>query len=615
MTSEQIAYKERKVGQKHELAIKRAEINNASSLDEKNSLKSDYKLLKKKHKEALKDIKYHDPVVTAVRMQLKEQSSSSGFFSSRPTFFRYIFEALKFIILTVLLFAIIYFLLFFRIISNTDRFGIRFVTVVFTLISIVLVLTSSTSFAKLLYERNDNRLLFTFPLTHFQVFLSKVLVFAIEDIKRSAFVYFPLFLAIGISAKMGISYYLWILFMFPFIALIFLSLGMVFAILVFVILRGFSRFKYSGFLIIIVAVIAIAGLFIFAVYNLPSNFNLIGRFGEYYQLIQNFMKSVDTTAVPFNYIVRMLIGTEFNNSLDFKVTLQMWMTLFILIVSLVGIFTGGFFLHKALFYKIATAEGERQRANKKEMKNLSNRPFTSALRNEWKGYGRSPLQFISKYLLIVFVPFVVMLLVLLVHGMSARARGYEITVAFSILMLLLSFLASNVFASHLLSSDGKASYHLKTSPVKPQTMINAKLLTHVLIHVGLLIGTISAVAVVSRERIDPAIWVFALIIILFFDFAHLLYSVSLDISNPQFARYVNGQPISLNPNKTHSAAMAVIISVLVSGLILFCIFAVNFGAFDPYGIFWRLSVAACLVFTGSVVYYYYQYKVYIRDFC
>lgn len=564
----------------------------------------------KKHASIKEKLRFN-PVLTAVKMQLKDKSARSSFLAGKPAFFRYIFDAVKFVLFTAVFWALFFALTQFHLISLNFRVPSSFVVFVFTIIEFILIIASSFSLSKQLYFSDDNKLLFTFPLTHFQVFISKMIVFLLEDLKRNAFVFFPLFIATGIVSGMSAPYYFWLLLMYPLITLISFSLGSLFSLVFTFVGKIFSRFRYTGIVTVTILLLTIAGLFVWLVLNLPKDFDLIGKFGYYYGKINAFLVAFSKGYNPFSFVGTIVLGSNYNMSINFRVTREMVIIIAIFVGIIAIVFTGAFFLQRFFFYKVATSENNPQEGKHTKRENRPHRPFLSNFMNEWQGYGREPLQFISRYIILLLTPFVISTLVLVVSAQNARFHGLRIAVAFALFILLIGLLTSNVYASSMLSSDGKAAYHLKTSPTPPRTVILSKLLTHAIIHLFVIIICITICAVIL-ETISPLVWVFATISVLALDLGHVFYSIGLDLSNPQHHRYVSNRAVSTNPNETASIAFAFVVSGIYFGVQLFSLFAVRFPT--PSGIYWREMIACLMYAVFYVIYFRYQYKVYIRSF-
>ena len=557
---------------------------------------------------------FFKPLSAAVKMQMREKTASSKFFSEKPAFFRYIFEILKLLIITASFYGIYYVLTSFSLISLSNRVPSNFLLFIYTIALAILIFTSAFSLTKKLYFSTDNNILFILPLTHFQVFLSKLIVFWLGDIKRNATVFFPIFVAAGIVSGLSYGYYLWLIPAFCVVSLITLSLGTILSVLFMFIGRLLSRFKYNGLILIILFIIGFIFLFWFVQQNIPENFNLVGRFGYYYRLIKDFLTNFSRSLPPMRWVTELIVGSRYDNSNQFIVTSQMGIIYGLLLGVVVAVATIGFFLQRFFFYRMATSERETTNTKvTKPKKNKLHRPFLSGLILEWKEYGRHPVQFFSRYLLLFLLPFISVIAAILVQGMNARFAGYQIMLGFLVMGALMCLLISNGFISSLLSKDGKSSYVLKTTPVSPQTLIAGKLLTHAVIHIVVVSALVISLRLVFTS-LPTEPWLYVVFGLLFLDFGHILFSLGLDISNPQTQRYINGIALSMNPNQTKSTIAAYVIAAAYGGIYLYAIFAISFERNDTFGILWRLMIAAIFYFAFYVFVYIRQYKTYMREF-
>ena len=59
-----------------------------------------------------------------------------------------------------------------------------------------------------LFSSKENAALMAFPCKYSEVFLSKILLFSLEELKKSVYFLLPLLIGIGVNAQVGWAYWL-----------------------------------------------------------------------------------------------------------------------------------------------------------------------------------------------------------------------------------------------------------------------------------------------------------------------------------------------------------------------------------------------------------------------
>jgi len=145
--------------------------------------------------------------------------------------------------------------------------------------------------------------------------------------------------------------------------------------------------------------------------------------------------------------------------------------------------------------------------------------------------------------------------------------GDIITTSFNIFLMLIIILSNNVNMSSVLSKEGNAYYHLKTSPIKLKLVIMSKLFLNVIFSVASIITT--SIIFFNFSKIGFWNSMFVCLIVIFVYLGHLLWSMETDILNPKYKNYNNGISYVVNPNESFSIFLAFFISLIIFGITLF----------------------------------------------
>ncbi|MDR3318726.1 MAG: hypothetical protein LBS99_04745, partial [Clostridiales bacterium] len=151
------------------------------------------------------------PLITLVMMQIKEKFNLKFLKSRKKTAFTLIFKALQFVIATVALYALFYLSVFLKVLSFNAILYAETIMLIFIALQVMAIITTTVGLVKSLYLSGDNELLLTFPVSANKVFLSKLIVFFINELRKNYLLFLPMFVAFGILDKMAFYYYLWVL--------------------------------------------------------------------------------------------------------------------------------------------------------------------------------------------------------------------------------------------------------------------------------------------------------------------------------------------------------------------------------------------------------------------
>ena len=293
----------------------------------------------------------------------------------------------------------------------------------------------------------------------------------------------------------------------------------------------------------------------------------IESWGDTYWEIQAFLKDYTRTFAPIYAFTELIVGKTVGLvSIVFHSDTLKY--LLILIALAIVLLVLCFVCSKPLFYRMASTPFEFKKKNTiKEKKNVKHSPFFSAIKKEFTIGIRSGSFMKLGAVLVVVMPAAIFLLNKIYGAMSTRHLGTQMTICFSVMIILLILTMTNIDIASVYSRDGSSSYLNKVQPAPYTTLLISKLVFPMIIA---LIGTVFTVNIFAIEAalkpLDAAmigVTVYAVYI------AHLFSSAESDIMNPQYEQYSTFNEHANNPNETMSGISAIIFSVIVFVIALF----------------------------------------------
>ena len=556
---------------------------------------------------------------TLVIMQLKDKLNISVFKNFKELARLILFMLLKFLIVTF----VTYFLLFFGqkiglfYYSESSRIMILVMT-----ISLVLSLISCTKDLMMsLYFSDDNRVLITFPVDTNILFISKIIVFYIYELKRSLGFLIPICLGclIQLYTRGMVSWTVFLWMWLPMLLIVALPvlLGAVLSIPSMYVYRFIKRTRITQIILFLVAL----ALFIWGSVSLigliPSNINLLQDWGKVSNWIRDFLVNVEKYLVPVKQLVSILIGEHTGEAAPFFLN---WVTVikFLILIGVNAVLLAlTFFLSRPLFFGMMAKNFEMNKSMAMAHKNHHHGKYFTFVNKELKINLRT-LSISVNYLMVYIVtPILVLLLNALYKAMETNYRGDVLKCTFNFLIMCLPMLASNAMVATYYSREGRAGYLKRTKPIDALYPLFAKLVFNALFS----IPSIFASAFIFGHAIGFSFGYCMLIGcgVLFIHLGHMIWSATLDIMNPMNEQYATTGVTIDNPNENKSTLLAFLVSFIYAFLAFFFFYEAGKGASNlvaddfAKGVI-RVALVG-FVFMASLVYLFIaKVKAYYYDF-
>ncbi len=444
-----------------------------------------------------------------------------------------------------------------------------FIFLVF-LLQLLSILTSTVSLSHDLYTSRDNMLLMTYPVKHIAVFISKLVVQYILELRRSLMLTLPLFFAYGISAQgslsahfvLGAFAYAVLLPLLPVLIGSLLSIPFVYLSKVFkradVVKGVFTLLLFAGLITILA--------FLVNWLNEIGEIRLVAIWNRFQREFNGFLESANRFSLYVNFVGHSMLDKE-----PLSVFLN-WLYMFATIVGLTGLV-----LLAALptFYRLASSATENASNRPHKGKNKTHKStFFTFVRKETTLALRNLANFASDYVFLFAMPFILILMMTIFTHINRNSLGFSLTYGILALVTMVLLSVSNTASATAISSEGNEFVLLKTAPGDTKNIIWSKLLLNfVIAFVSTLISYILLTVFLSVDaangRINIGIvWViFGLSVLL--EVGQLLGAIQYDILNPRLREFANSQ----NKNEIKSSSRSILSGLVTAFMGTILIFA------------------------------------------
>ncbi len=499
---------------------------------------------------------------TLTAMQLKEKMDRSKSQSFAKRFFPIIYFILGFVAVTAICFLLFKAANILSIFSLVGDIPVSVMAIVFGGMTLLSIVFTIFGLVKSLYLSRDNLVLLTFPVKPSIVFLSKLLVYYIYELRKNFLFLIPFFVAYGLVKSLAVFYFIWVLLLFLFVSLLPVLIAAILSIPALFICQLCRKFRILQYILILAGIAGVAWGVVSAISIIPDNIDLVATWGTTYWKIQDFLSAFEDKFGILVKFTQLIIGKRvgMSNVLFTKQTLPHLLILIGVIVALVGLC---FALSQPLFYNMASKPFEyRKRVFDKSKPNRKTPVFLSALKKEWI-VGLRDNSILSLFVqTVVVLPIAIELLNKLYSAMDTRFFGQQLGIAFNLLIVLLFMLSGSIRIASAYSKDGSTAYLNKVQPSTYGKLLFAKLV------IPLIVGFASAVAttvVFARHSglgtLENVL--FGATAYLFYA-THLIWSAEMDLMNPQYAQYATFASQTNNPNENKSTILCFVISFLVA---------------------------------------------------
>ena len=536
---------------------------------------------------------------TLVMMQLRDKLDLSFIRSTRSTIIKVVLSIVKLVVVTAVFFLLFYVCNILSLFYPSSFIPDTVVNVIFTLIQLMSIITCTLGLTRTLYMTADNKVLMTLPVSSTQVYVSKLILYYIFELKKNVTLTLPLFIAYGIVNGAILYYYPWLLFCFLFVSLVPVAIASIISIPTMFVWNFVKGHKWLQITLTVVVsalviwgIVAVSGL-------IPTNIDIMGQWYAITLKIQDFLNGFARIFAPYYYLTLMMVGGTLRIGSVRMIQGDTFMYWGIMLASVSALLALSFAVARPLFIYMASRQFEyekrtvKPRANRVHKKRTS--PFFESLTMELK----SSTFVISSIIQLVLPAIAILFLNKLYASMNTNYSGQVMTKAFNLLVMMVMTLAFNNTYASIYSKEGAARNILKTRPQKPIYTLFGRILFRAAVIVVSTLAVVIVYANVSSAKTSEII-LMGMITLLVSE-AHLLWCAEMDVMNNYADQY---QTVGIQFDSPNERNATIISFLLAAFFAVMYYFVSDAGLFGQNGSVSSLlkGLFVAILFTAARVY-------------
>ncbi len=504
---------------------------------------------------------------TLFKMQLKEKIDLSFLKSKKQTLFKVIFSILGFAVITALAYLVLWLCQFLNLFSALNHVPLSLMSFILFIIFVLNLITCTVGLSKTLYYAKDNQVLVTYPVNPNVLFLSKMLVYYINEIKKAFSFVIPIFVAYGLLCGFSIIYFIWCPVMLVIFTAIPVLLGGLLSIPMNYIMGFLKRYPIVKIILIFLALVALVTGVVLIISMIPENINLIKSWTYVAKAIRNFLSSFIKIFYPFYALVIFLCG-KYENMTTTLFTEYSYIVLLVMLAVIVVLIGINLITSRPLYLRMITKQFEfNKNTELKNKKNKAHGKFLSTCLYEAKKNLRDTSVLSVSIATTLIAPIAILLLNTIYSAISTRLLGDYFTISFNILIIMLFVLAHNLNVSSVYSRDGEALYLNKIKPNSPFVVLFPRLFYNFAFTLLILIASCLVFFTYSTLSVIECILLF--FAMLFIALTHMVWSAEIDFLNPKSNVFKTEGMAGINPNELKSMILMFLMAGLTFGITLF----------------------------------------------
>lgn len=413
---------------------------------------------------------------------------------------------------------------------------------------IVSVIACLSSMMLTLFASKENTMLLAFPCNYSEIFLSKIIVFALEEMKKNLYFLLPMMVGFGIIGKVELAFWLQIPVMWLALCMFPVFIGAALAIPAIFI----KRFMQNHVWLYAIVMAIVAGAAFFGIFTFLSGveipIRLVAMYGKFIATIKHSFVLVNKFALFYNWIGLAMFGE----------TVYLYLPLTLLILAVLGVLC--FVVAMPFYFKAASASNENS-TTKKHKLTMSKKGglFGTFFRKELKIQFRT-FQSVNSMIIVVFIfPLITYVFNFLMSAINTNSMGRYMSIAFN-MMIILSLLGThNANSAASISMEGNEFAVLKTAPSNTSVIAWAKLAVSGLVNLASL--CMMACMLLMTTRLQAVDIIFLMLSILCISLGQIAWGFEFDIRNPKITEYATkGDGVTDNGNVAKAMAIAFLVA-------------------------------------------------------
>ncbi|MBO7345170.1 MAG: hypothetical protein J6U92_04450 [Clostridia bacterium] len=498
---------------------------------------------------AFRRVKYLSLMQMGEQLRLKKSRTKK-----MHAFFTFLKTCVSLAISVVMIFVLSYMKTGFQVAPSKEMF------MTFILITQVINIIACTgSMMPIMYTSKENAMLLVFPCTYGEIFLSKIVVFAIAELKKSIFFLVPILLGFGFVSG-GVSYWLLVLPMWFVLCLLPVLFGALFSIPV-IYIKRFLEKHLTIYATIVMLSITIAFLGVsFLLSKLPDPLRLVAIYGEFIAGVEGWFSSVSSWALWYMFIGNAMYGE------------MIYLYLPLSIAVFVALAVACFLIARPFYFKAVSSTVEAGRTKKhKNKKHKFNNVFLTFFRKEMKLFFRNSQSVNSAVSTILLFPFLSYVFNFVLIAINKNSLGEFMSVAFNVMITLSILSANNANVASAISSEGNEFAILKTAPSNTSIICWAKIAVTSIVNVVALLATFMMLTFTTALS-GTTLLLMALVLLLITT-GHIFWSFQMDINNPRILDYaMKGNNVVDNANVAKAILVGFAVATIAGVLTLLLLY-------------------------------------------
>ena len=423
---------------------------------------------------------------------------------------------------------------------------------------IVSIISCLSSMMLTLFASKENTMLLAFPCNYSEIFLSKIIVFALEEMKKNLYFMLPLLVGFGMNSEVGLAFWLQLPIMWLALCLIPVFIGSILAIPVIFI----KRFLQNHVWLYAIMMVLVFGVVFFSIFKVLSGvqlpINIVAVYGKFIAGVKQGFITVNKFALFYNWIGKALYGE--------MIFLYLPLTLVIMVALCVVCFVTAM----PFYFKAASASNENS-TTKQHRLTMSKKGglFGTFFRKELKIQLRT-CQSVNDMLTVVFLfPLITYVFNFLMAAINTSSMGRYMSIAFN-MMIILSLLGThNANSAASISIEGNEFAVLKTAPSNTSVIVWAKLAVTGIVNFASLCMMAAMLMMTTRLSLLDVVLLMASSLCI--SLGQIAWGAEFDIRKPKITEYATkGDGVTDNGNIAKAMAVAFLVSTVfgVIGLLL-----------------------------------------------
>ena len=469
-----------------------------------------------------------------------------------------------------------------------------FTTVIF-LTQIISIVTCVGSMMDVLYNSKENTMLLAFPCNYNEVFISKIIVFALEEIRKSCFFILPFLVSYGMISDGGAAYWAQLIPLWIFIVLFPVLFSAIISIPAIFVKKFLGNHPVLFGVLVALLLGGVFALVTYALSFLPTPVKLIAFYNTFMNAFRAILIKINKFSLFYQLIGKGMFGK------------WVYMTFPVIAVIFFGTMLLCFFVAMPFYFKAASSSAEHSTGgHHKVVKTRFNNLFMTFFRKEVKLMFRSSKSLNSALSIVLVFPIISYIMNFIVAAVRTNVYGDYMTIAFNIMITLSLIGTYNANCASAISQEGSEFAVLKAAPSDTTLATWAKLALTMVVDV---LAVLTMCLVITFTTTLPAQDIALMAgIILPVSLGNVLWSFQIDLLNPKINDYaVKGDAVVDNPNIAKALLFGFLISTIIGAVSLLLLI-------DNYASGWARIYAIGYGFFGIRLYLYKNYlKVYFND--